>query len=89
MTTPMKQLYRSKFNPDKLQSALPSFPSVATIRCRSVWTSGVDEIEGCEDGDEVRKMTSLKENIEKHSRLSTNNVYVQWSRGQFGDEPDY
>nr|GEX14598.1 retrovirus-related Pol polyprotein from transposon TNT 1-94 [Tanacetum cinerariifolium] len=50
---------------------------------------GVDEVEGCEDGDELRKKNFLEENFENHIRLSTNNVYVQWSRMRFGDEPDY
>nr|GEU85533.1 hypothetical protein [Tanacetum cinerariifolium] len=52
-------------------------------------SEGVDEVEGCEDGDELRKKTFLEKNIQKQICLSTNNVYVKWSRGRFGDEPDY
>nr|GEV95390.1 hypothetical protein [Tanacetum cinerariifolium] len=40
------------------------------------YDEGVDEVERCEDEDELRKKTFLEENIEKHIHLSTNNVYV-------------
>ncbi|GKA26666.1 hypothetical protein Tco_0712775 [Tanacetum coccineum] len=46
----------------------------------------IDEVEGCEDGDELRKKTSLEENIEKHIHLP---LWPEWvpCRARFRVDP--